>query len=205
MRRSLSFAAAAVGLTVVLTGCSDSQTGTAAPASAPPSGTSVSSPSAPSTPGGTASPAAASWVDGYCGSLLGFLDLSNLQQPSVAPGDTAGGKQALLTTFGKVESAVGSAVDGLNKLPAAPVPAGDAAKKGLVDVFTPVLQKIKDLEATLQAAPADDAQSLLTASTGFQDIGADVGKIDDPLKGLTDSPELAPALKTAPNCKKLPQ
>jgi len=204
MRRSLSFMAAAVGLTVVLTGCSDSQSGTAAPSSAPASSdTASASSSAPES--GTASPAATTWVDGFCGSLLGFVDLSNLQQPSVAPGDTAGGKQALLDTFGKVESAVGQAVDGLNKLPAAPVPAGDTAKKGLVEAFSPVLQRIKDLETQLKAAPAGDAQSLLTASNGFQAIGTDVSKIDDPLKGLSASPELAPALKTAPNCKKLPQ
>jgi hypothetical protein len=202
MRRSLSFTAAAVSLTVVLTGCSNSETGTATPSSTP---ASAASSSAPAPASGTASPAAATWVDGYCGSLLGFLDLSNLQQPSVAPGDTAGGKQALLSTFGKVESAVGSAVDGLNKLPPAPVPAGDTAKKNLLDVFTPVLQKIKDLEAKLQAAPANNAQSLTDASTEFQAIGTDVSKISDPLKDIAASPELAPALQTAPNCKKLPQ
>jgi hypothetical protein len=203
MRRSLSFAAATAGLTVVLTGCSNSNTGTAAPSSAASSSSAVASASQPVA---SASPAsAASWVDGYCGSLLGFVDLSNLEQPSLAPGDTAGGKQALIDTFSKVESAVGSAVDGLTKLPAAPVAAGEAAKKNLVAVFTPVLQKVKDLEAKLKAAPAGDAQSLLDASKGFEAIGTDMNQIDDPMKEITASPELEAARQASPNCQKLPQ
>jgi hypothetical protein len=198
MGRSLGFIAAGIGLAVVLTGCGAGPSNTAAPSSAP---------AAPAS-SATAAPApvsAATWMDGFCGSLIGLSGMSTMQMPQVAPGDVAAAKTAVVDVFTKAESAVESAVEGLGKLPAAPVAAGDTAKTTLLAVFTPILQKIKDAKAKLVAAPDGDTQSLLDASTALTAIGTDASKIENPLKEMDASPELAAAGKTAPNCQKLPQ
>jgi hypothetical protein len=195
MGRILSFIAAGIGLAVVLTGCGASTTNTAA----------SSSSSAPASSSSATPATADSWMDGFCGSLVGLGGLSTMQLPQVNAGDVAGAKTAVVDVFTKAESAVGSAVDGLGKLPAAPVPAGDTAKTILLEVFTPILAQVKDAKAKLVAAPDGDKQSLLDASNALQAIGTEGGKVDNPLKDVEASPELEEARETAPNCQKLPQ
>jgi hypothetical protein len=188
MGRSLGFIAAGIGLAVVLTGCGAGTSNTAASSSA------------------TVAPVSAvSWMDGFCGSLIGLGGLSAMQTPQVAPGDVAAAKTAVVDVYTTAESAVGSAVEGLGKLPAAPVAAGDTAKTTLLAVFTPILQKVKDAKAKLVAAPDGDTQSLLDATTALTTIGTEASRIDNPLKDMDASPELAAAGKTAPNCQQLPQ
>ena len=97
MGRNLSFIAAGIGITGVLTGCGAGTSNTAAPSSA------------------TAAPvSAASWMDGFCGSLIGIGGLSTMQVPQVGPGDVAAAKTAMVDVFTRAESAVGSAVEGLS-------------------------------------------------------------------------------------------
>jgi hypothetical protein len=192
MARRPSFLAAGLGLTVVLAGCGGATSNTPAPAPA----LSASSIPAASSSGPAVTDANTTWVDGFCGSLLDLVALSTLQPPQNT-------KQSYDDVFGKVESALAAAVDKLNKLPAAPVAAGDTDKKTLVDVFTPALQQIKDARSKL--ASASDAQAVIQAQADFQAVGATVTKIEDPLKDIKASPELEPARKVAPNCQKLPQ
>jgi hypothetical protein len=191
MRRSLTFIAAGLGMAVVLTGCGDSKT------------TPAASTSTAANPAPAASLSSAAWVDAYCGALGKIAALDAAPKPNVSPGDLAGAKKTLSDLFASSQDALSDAVDKLGKLPAAPVAAGDKAKSDLVVVLTPAIGVLKDGGAKLAAAPAT-TESVQAAVTAFQNAGTALDKVTDPLAGLKASPELAPSVTTAPNCKKLP-
>ncbi|MEC3979545.1 hypothetical protein [Amycolatopsis sp. H20-H5] len=186
-----------VGLAMLVAGCSGGNAAAPPAPPAPPAPAVSSSAAAPADPKGVA------WVDRYCGSLTGLNELDTLaqQQPQIQPGDIAGGRAIIDALFAKAESALGSAVSGLSALDAAPVPAGDVAKKKLIDAFTPAKDQVTGAKKKLDATPEDDQKSLAEAGQAFQGLQTTLGSAQDPLKDIMASPQLAALTKNAPRCQ----
>ncbi|WP_370945184.1 hypothetical protein AB5J62_39755 [Amycolatopsis sp. cg5] len=199
MRRSLSLAGAGVALALALTACgSADKPSTAAPSPSSPAPAPAGSSSA-AAPAGNAG----AWVNDFCGSLTEFanLDASKISPPAQTA-TVAEKKKAISQLFETLGGAISPAVEKLTKLPAAPVAAGDAAKKTFLDTLKPVDDQIKAAKQKLDAAPDNDAQAVQAAALAFQSIGTSLSTFD-PEKQIKGAPELEAAGKDQPNCKAL--
>lgn len=204
MRRSVGLlGAAGVSIAVVLSGCAG-ESGDPAPASAP--APSSSAPSAPpsSSSGGTggASNENVAWMNDFCGQIGNLASLSELEKPKAEKGDVAGMKNAVSGLLQQFLDKIGAALDGLNGLPPAPQPEGDKAKQTLLDIFTPVHDKITAAKQKLDASAPEDKQALVDAGNTMSSLGSSMQKMENPMKSLEGS-ELGKAGKQAPNCQKL--
>ncbi|WP_236725259.1 hypothetical protein [Amycolatopsis orientalis] len=189
MRRSFALFATAF----LLTGCGG---GAETPPAAP----------APSSPA-TSSPAAAagaSWMDGFCGSLIDFAKIGDFKMPEVQQGDVASARKAMDEAFGVFAPGFDNAVTGLKGLGQGPSAEADAARKSLVDALTPLRDQVVAAKTKLDAAPKDDKMAAAAAAVSFQQIGSAINDMPDPFQQLETNASLKALAAQAPNCKKLP-
>jgi hypothetical protein len=191
-RRSIAAVAAGIGLTVALAGCGDSK-----PAAAPAAPTSST---AKPVPVGSD---VVAWMNGFCGAVTGLTKPPELADPQVVSGDFAGARTALDQNFAQLANFVNAAYTGLTKLAPAPIQAGDAAKKELVDALAPVRDRIADSQHKLDAAPVGDQQALLDGGKNMDAVLAGVNALGSAPTDLPDSPELTSAAGQAANCQKI--
>jgi len=195
-RRLGLITAVGASLAVLLAGCGTDQQ--AAPPASP-----ESQQSAPASSSDAAAEGTEAWVNDFCGAVANLVDLQNLQMPNIQQGDFAASKTALSDLLGKFEDAVGTTLDGLNDLGPAPEPAGDQAKQTMIDVFTPVKDKVTDAKTKIDSATEQNPQPMQEALGGLQSLGTSMTEAKNPLEGIQASPELNAAGQKAPNCKKL--
>lgn len=193
-RRNIAAVAAGIGLTVVLAGCADSK-----PAAAPAPAAPTSSTAKPVPVG----PDMVAWMNGFCGAVTGLTKPPELTDPQVVAGDFAGARTALDQNFAQLANFVNAAYTGLTKLAPAPIPAGDAAKKELVDALAPVRDRIADSRHKLDSAPAGDQQALLDGGKNMDAVLAGVNTLGSAPSDLPDSPELTSAAGQAANCRQI--
>ncbi|MEV7555240.1 hypothetical protein AB0N89_36960 [Amycolatopsis sp. NPDC089917] len=180
---------AVFGIAMALTGCT--------PDPAPQATQSV--PAAPSS--SAADPAAAvTWMNGFCGAVRDFIDGNN-KMPA-AGGDTVEAiTKSTSDQLGHYATILGKTVDGLNALPAAPVPAADAAKKDFLGKYTAANDKVVKAKADLDAAKRSDTAAQARAVDGLMAAQKDTHGALDPVKAVLDSPELTKAAATAERCR----
>ncbi|WP_199431574.1 hypothetical protein [Qaidamihabitans albus] len=208
-------AMAAVAATAVLAGCSGGESGGAGTPTGQVSASSVvstppvtSAPESPtvtehSIPADEVSDEVLAWTDRFCGALGGLGGLSDIAPPDLRQGDVAGAKHAVSDYLGRLDTALGSSLDGLRDLGQAPVPEGEQARQALVGAFGPARQQVTEAKRKLDAARNDDQQALAEATKSLQSIGTAMGELENPMRGIESSPELAAAARQAPECQKL--
>jgi hypothetical protein len=174
---------------ILLAGCSDSGTNILQASAAAP----------PSSAGASITPEA--WANQFCGALIPLRQEPSLPIPKLQKDDIAGAHRAFVNMASAVENYLSPGVEALTKLPASPIPDGDAAKAKTLAVFQPILDQTKAARTQLEAAPEDDKQAVATFAQNFQAIGKSLEGIPGQLMGAVDSPELNKAGENAPNCK----
>lgn len=191
---------AGVGVAFVLAGCGGNETGGQPTV---PSSSKQSAPSSSSTaPSSGADAESVAWMDGFCGEVIKITSIKDIGKPETKPGDVAGTHKAISDYLGKLHDRLASFLQGLEQLPPGPVPEADKAVQNLKDIFVPAANKIKDVKTKLDAADPTDKQAILDAVNGVKSFAKEIQNVDNPLKVLKGS-GLEPALKKAPNCKKL--
>ncbi|MGK4596891.1 hypothetical protein [Amycolatopsis sp. w19] len=180
MRRSIILFAAGI----LLAGCGGAER-TAAP-----------SPPAPAA--GTA------WMDGFCGSLIGFAKIGDFTMPDFEQNDVASARKVMDDAFGVFAPGFDNAVTGLGKLGQAPSAEADAARKSIVDALTPIRDEVLAAKAALDAAPKDDKNAVVAAGAAFRRIGSHMNDMPDPFQQLETNVSLKTLAAQAPNCGKLP-
>ncbi len=189
---------AGASLSLALAGCeAASGNNSAAPSSSP-------APSAPPPTTGAEVDtvvAAVRWMDGFCGVVNGFLaDNNNMQAP--ADGNTVEEiQQSTSKQLGEYAAILGKAVDGLNALPPAPAPAGEAAKKTYLEKYTAARDNAISAKTQLDAAADDDVEAQGRAVDGLIAAQEDAHSALDPVGAIISSPELTAAAATAPRCQ----
>ncbi|PRX50544.1 hypothetical protein B0I33_102668 [Prauserella shujinwangii] len=143
------------------------------------------------------------WTDQFCGALGEFAGIAELAPPDMGSGDAASAKKALSDYFGRLERALGSSLDGMRKLPPAPLPAAERASKSLTDALGPARRQAAETKRKIDAAAPGNQQALVGAMRSLQGIGTAMGKLENPMRALEGSPKLAAAARRAPNCQKL--
>ncbi|MCA1671265.1 MAG: hypothetical protein LC799_03345 [Actinobacteria bacterium] len=132
------------------------------------------------------------WMDGFCGTVNDFLADNNKIQP---PPD--GDFRQLLDEYAAI---LDKAVDGLNGLPPAPVPAGEAAKTTYLEKYTSARNKVASAKTQLDGAADDDIAAQERASDAFVAAQEEALTALDPVGAIGNSPELIAAAGTAPRC-----
>ncbi|MBB5853493.1 hypothetical protein ACFQ05_09325 [Amycolatopsis umgeniensis] len=181
MRRSITLFAAAV----LLAGCGGAETPAAAPSSPAPA-------------------AGASWMDGFCGSLIDFAKIGEFRMPDFEQGDVANARNAMDEAFGVFAPGFDNAVTGLGRLGQAPNAEAEAARKSIVDALTPIRDQVVAAKTKLDAAPKDDKAATAEAGLAFRRIGSNINDMPDPFQQLETNASLKALAGQAPNCGKLP-
>ncbi|MFE5566269.1 hypothetical protein ACFQ68_14890 [Amycolatopsis japonica] len=181
-------ALAGIALAVaVLAGCAPDPAPEAAPQAAP-------SPSA-------ADPAAAvAWMNGFCGVVKDFIDGNN-KMPSASGETLEAIKKSTSDQLGHYAAILTKTVDGLGALPAAPVPAGDAAKQEFLAKYTSARDKTVKAKAGLDAAGKNDTAAQGRAVDGLIAAQKDTHGALDPVAAVLGAPELKTAAATAERCR----
>ncbi len=186
--------AAGIGLAaMILAGCAPDPAPQAAPAapSAPPATSAAAS----------ADPAAAeAWMDGFCGAVRTFIDDNN-KMPTVTGETVEAITKGTSEQLGYYSTILGKTVDSLTALPAAPVPAGDTAKKTFLEKYTSARDKTTKAKADLDAASKSDTAAQSRAVDALMAAQKDAHSALDPVKAVLESPELTKASATAKRCK----
>lgn len=193
VRRGIGALAAVVGLTFALAAC-----GGSTPAAAP-----TPSPTSAAAKPVSVGPDVVAWMDGFCGAVTGLTKPPALSDPQVNAGDLPATKKILDDNFAQLANFVNSAYSNLTKLAPSPIPAGDTAKKDLVDSLAPIRARIADSRQKLDSAPAANQQALLDAGKNMDAVLAGVNALGSSTDDLPASPELASAAGQAASCKQL--
>ncbi|MGY6654749.1 hypothetical protein ACXIZN_21490 [Amycolatopsis sp. TRM77291] len=181
-----SVATGIVLVAAVLAGC--------APDPAPAARQAAPSPSA-------ADPAAAvAWMNGFCGAVKDFVEGNNTM-PSASGETVEAIKKSTSAQLGHYAGILAKTVDGLSALPAAPVPAGDTAKRDFLAKYTSARDKTVKAKADLDAAGKDDTAAQGRAVDGLMAAQKDTHGALDPVAAILGAPELKTAAATAERCR----
>lgn len=174
----------------VLAGCAPDPAPQAMPAA----------PSAAPSPSVADEAATVTWMNGFCGAVRDFIDGNNKMQTS--GGETIEAiKKNTSDQLGYYATILGKTVDGLNALPAAPVPAAEKAKKEFLEKYTAAHEKATKAKTALDASKKDDTAAQGLAVEGLIAAQKDAHSALDPVKAVLDSPELTKASATAQRCR----
>ncbi|WP_410648840.1 hypothetical protein [Amycolatopsis sp. cmx-4-54] len=178
---------------VVLAGC--------APDPAPAAQQTVPSPSAePASPSAVEPAAAVAWMNGFCGAVKDFVEGNNAM-PSASGETVEAIKKSTSAQLGHYAAILAKTVDGLAALPAAPVPAGDAAKRDFLAKYTSARDKTVKAKAHLDAAGKADTVAQGRAVDGLMAAQKDTHGVLDPVAAILEAPELKTAAATAERCR----
>ncbi|CAM4015758.1 hypothetical protein KIPE111705_36390 [Kibdelosporangium persicum] len=215
MSRRLTFiAAATLGATLALAGCSSSD-GENPPNAAAQQGTSGNQqPGQPPADGGgtggggestppPAPPAPSNgdpvkWVDNLCGPISDFTKSLAGRMGDLANATDQAQMQAKLGQFiDNLAGGLGGTVDRLKQLEPAPVKGGDDVKNKIISSYTTSQNALKEAAAKIRAGDQDAAAQVM------QSLGDETAKMVDPFKD-NDTAEVRDAMTKAPRCKDIP-
>ena len=185
--------AAGASLTLTLAGCQAASGNN--PATPSPSPVPTSAPATAKSAELDTVVASVRWMDGFCGTVNDFLADNNKIQPP----PNADFRQ-LLDEYAAI---LDKAVAGLNALPPAPVPAGEAAKKTYLEKYTSARNKVTSAKTQLHGAADDDIAAHERASDAFVAAQEEALTALDPVGTIGNSPELIAAAGTAPRCTEI--
>lgn len=211
MSRRLTFiAAAALGATLTLTGCSSSSDSAGQPQNAnqgtPPGGSSPGSPGADPSGGNTPPPPPPApsngdpvkWVDNLCAPISDFTKSLGGRLGDLATATDQAQMQAKLGAFlDDLAGGLGGTVDRLKQLEPSPVKGGDEVKGKIIEAYGKSQQALRDAGAKMKAGDQDAAGQVM------QSLGDETSKMVDPFKD-NDTAELRDAMTKAPRCKDIP-
>lgn len=202
MRRLTYVAAAAIGVTLTLAGCSSSDSGN-------PQNTSGSSNSAAptqgsgSTGGGAPQPPPPApsggdpvkWADNLCAPIGDFTkSLSTKMGELGQVSDQAQMQQKFGQLIDDMAGGLGGAVDRLKQLEPSPIPDGDKIKNTIIDSYAKSQTALKQAGAKMKSGDQDAAAQVM------QSLGEEASKMVDPFNG-NDTPQLREAMGKAQRCK----
>ncbi|MFI7122740.1 hypothetical protein [Amycolatopsis sp. NPDC049868] len=144
--------------------------------------------------------AAVAWMNGFCGAVKDFIDGNN-QMPSASGETVEAVKKSTSDQLGHYAEILAKTVDGLGALPAAPVPAGDAAKQEFLAKYTAARDKTVKAKAGLDAAGKNDTAAQSRAVEGLIAAQKDTHSALDPVAAVRSAPELKTAAATAERCR----
>lgn len=194
MHRSIRTALIAAGSAAALlvSGCSTTVTGTAAPA-----GTSSGAPSA----GAQATGDPVTWINGVCGSLLGFVRTVSAP-PAIDSSSPEKAVKGLSTYLGTAVTAIDKATTEIKAAGPSPVDGGDQAVATITNALGSFRTSFQAAKTKIDAVNPSDlgqvATALPEALTPLQDLSKLPTTTD-----LKSSPELDKAAQQAPNCQAL--
>jgi hypothetical protein len=216
MSRRLTFVtAAALGVTLTLTGCSSDDNATPQNANQSASSAPGSGSSAPGQPSGSASAGAGAgtspvappapsggdpvkWVDNLCAPIGDFTKSIATKMTDFGNVTDQSQIQAKLGQFlDEMASGLGSTVDRLKQLEPSPVKGGDDVKNKIVESYQKSQAVLKDASTKMKAGDQDAAGQVM------QSLGDETSKMVDPFKD-NDNAELRDAMSKAPKCKDIP-
>jgi hypothetical protein len=215
MSRRLTYVAAAtLGITLTLAGCSSDDSAnpqntdqnasnapaSGSPAPSQPSGSTGASgaPNAPVPPPAPSGGDPVKWVDNLCAPIGDFTKSISTKMTDFGNVTDQAQIQAKLGQFlDDMANGLGGTVDRLKQLEPSPVKGGDDVKNRIVESYLKSQQVLKDAGAKMKAGDQDAAGQVM------QSLGDETSKMVDPFKD-NDNPELRDAMSKAPKCKDIP-
>ncbi|EME57182.1 hypothetical protein H074_21497 [Amycolatopsis decaplanina DSM 44594] len=113
--------------------------------------------------------AAVAWMNGFCGAVKDFVE-GNSKMPSASGETIEAVKKSTSDQLGHYAAILTKTVDGLSALPAAPVPAGDAAKQDFLGKCTSARDKTVKAKAGLDASGKNDTAAQGRAVEGLPSL-----------------------------------
>lgn len=159
---------------------------------------------APEPPAATPAPVdpAAAWVDDVCGSVLPFATSATAAPDFAAAADLA----AVQRTYGEyLDGLITGVRDGRTALTAAgaaPIAAGDPVLDRVRTAMTRLEQDVTGARATVDAADPKDPRAFVASVRQVESTVSAV-VVPDVVGELDAVPELAPAARAAPQCRKV--
>lgn len=195
MHRSIRTAliATSTAAAMLVAGCSTTVTGSAAPA-----GAAAGAPSAAVPATGDA----VTWINGVCGSLLGFVRTVSAP-PAVDSSTPQKAVKGLSTYLGGAVTALDKATAGIKATGPSPVEGGDKAVTAITDALGQFRTSFQSAKSKIDAVDPSDLQQVATALPEALAPLQDLSKISSTTSDLQSTPELDRAAQQAPNCQAL--
>ncbi|MFE6610971.1 hypothetical protein [Amycolatopsis sp. NPDC057786] len=144
--------------------------------------------------------ASVAWMNGFCGAVKDFIEGHN-RMPSASGETVEAIKKSTSDQLGHYAAILAKTADGLGALPAAPVPAGDAAKQDFLAKYTSARDRTVKAKADLDAAGKNDTAAQGRAVDGLIAAQKDTHGALDPVAAILGAPELKTAAATAERCR----
>lgn len=194
MQRSIRTAliATSTATAMLVAGCSTTVTGTAAPA-----GASSAAPSA----GGQATGDPVTWINGVCGSLLGFVRTVSAP-PAIDSSSPVKAVKGLSTYLGTAVTAIDKATTEIKGAGPSPVDGGDQAVTTITGALGQFRTSFQAAKTKIDAVNPSDLSQVATALPEALAPLQDLSKLPN-TTDLKSTPELDKAAQQAPNCQAL--
>lgn len=195
MHRSIRTALTAAGTAaaVLVAGCSTAVTGTAAPA-----GSSSAVPRA----GAPANGDPVAWINGVCGSLLGFVRTVSAP-PTIDSSSPQKAVKGLSAYLGGAVTALDKATSDIKAAGPSPVDGGDKAVAAITGALGQFRTSFQSAKTKIDAVNPSDLQQVATALPEALTPLQDLSKISSTTTDLQGTPEIDRAAQQAPNCQAL--
>lgn len=192
MHRSIRTAliAASTVTAMLVAGCSTTVTGSPAPA-----GASSAAPSAQAT----GDPV--TWINGVCGSLLGFVRTVSAP-PAIDSSSPEKAVKGLSTYLGSAVTAIDKATTDIKAAGPSPVGGGDQAVTTITDALGKFRTSFQAAKTKIDAVNPSDLSQVATALPEALAPLQDLSKLPS-TTDLKSTPELDKAAQQAPNCQAL--
>ncbi|OJY37726.1 hypothetical protein [Pseudonocardia sp. 73-21] len=193
MHRSIRTALIAAGAAtaMLVTGCSTTVTGSPAAV-----GASSAAPSAPAT----GDPVA--WINGVCGSLLGFVRTVSAP-PAIDSSSPQKAVTGLSTYLGTAVTAIDKATTDIKGAGPSPVEGGDKAVTTITDALGKARTSFQSAKTKIDAVNTSDLSQVATALPEALAPLQDLSTLTNTSTDLQSTPELDKAAQQAPNCRAL--
>ncbi|MBN9102258.1 MAG: hypothetical protein J0I49_29795 [Pseudonocardia sp.] len=193
MHRSIRTALIAAGAAtaMLVTGCSTTVTGSPAAV-----GASSAAPSAPAT----GDPVA--WINGVCGSLLGFVRTVSAP-PAIDSSSPQKAVTGLSTYLGTAVTAIDKATTDIKGAGPSPVEGGDKAVTTITDALGKARTSFQSAKTKIDAVNTSDLSQVATALPEALAPLQDLSTLTNTSTDLQSTPELDKAAQQAPNCQAL--
>lgn len=193
MHRSIRTALIALGAAtaMLVTGCSTTVTGSPAAV-----GASSAAPSAPAT----GDPVA--WINGVCGSLLGFVRTVSAP-PAIDSSSPQKAVTGLSTYLGTAVTAIDKATTDIKGAGPSPVEGGDKAVTTITDALGKARTSFQSAKTKIDAVNTSDLSQVATALPEALAPLQDLSTLTNTSTDLQSTPELDKAAQQAPNCQAL--
>ncbi len=192
MHRSIRTAliAASTVTAMLVAGCSTTVTGSPAPAGA-----------SSAAPGAQATGDPVTWINGVCGSLLGFVRTVSAP-PAIDSSSPEKAVKGLSTYLGSAVTAIDKATTDIKAAGPSPVGGGDQAVTTITDALGKFRTSFQSAKTKIDAVNPSDLSQVATALPEALAPLQDLSKLPS-TTDLKSTPELDKAAQQAPNCQAL--